>query len=486
MKNDFSAFDRYKAYTDYDALCAFSAKPLRKCKRVNTLKCSVSDFMSHAKSKDWTIEGVPWCNEGFYIDREDRSVALGKDMLHLTGATYMQEAASMLPPILLDPKPGERVLDMAAAPGSKSTQIAAMMQNSGVLVCNDMQEKRIWTLMTALNRLGVMNVLVSKKVGQWFGKHMTERFDRVLIDAPCTAQGTVRKDRDALNYTSEHGIGKAAKLQRELLEAAVHAAKIGGRIVYSTCTLAPEENESVIADLFQRYGAMLEVVDIREEFSPAVSAFSTALIEDSHRVQEWLQSQSQWFFGDRRLPFLRLWPQTYDTEGFFCAVLKKTGRTKEPERFEPLRMKQERVSSGRLKEIRAYLCERYGSDMLHDGELLLQDNERMWVTTEDVAAFGMPAPLYAVGLPFGRTVNDAPVFIDHDFALLRGSVTSKNRIDVDEGTLKTLMAGQDSPCDVSLHGHVLLHHNGRCIGRGRAKEGMCKNQLPRWMIQVGG
>ncbi|MBM3231669.1 NOL1/NOP2/sun family putative RNA methylase [Candidatus Peregrinibacteria bacterium] len=479
MQKDFSAFDRYKAMTDIGALCAFSAKPLRKCIRVNTLKTTVEAVARRALDLGWKLDPVPWCSEGFFIDREDRSVALGKDLLHLTGAIYMQEAASMLPPALLDPRPGETVLDMAAAPGSKSTQIAAMMQGRGVLVCNDMQERRLWTLMTALNRLGVINVAVTKKIGQWFAKQMTERFDRVLIDAPCTAQGTVRKDTDALSYTSEHGIGKATKLQRELLEAAIHATKIGGRIVYSTCTLTPEENEGVVADMLKKFEGQVEAVDPTAELGERAWGVGKA-IEDSHRVQRTLHPTP-----NPLLPLLRLWPQTYDTEGFFCAVLRKLKRTREPERFDTVRFSQEMVMRNRTREIRAFLQERYGVDMLTNDEVLLQENERFWVTTESVCDCAIPAPVYAVGLPFGKTVSEAPVCIDHDLATLRGSRASSNSIDLTPEQLRLLMGGQDCDCDPALVSHVLLKYEGRCIGRGRAKEGRCKNHLPRWMVQMG-
>src|SRR3990167_11054259 len=197
--------------------------------------------------------------------------------MHLMGAFYVQEAASMLPVALLDPKPGERILDMSAAPGSKTTQIAAKMQGRGVLIANDIQEKRLWTLKSALHRSGVTNVIVTKKGGQWFGKHMTERFNRVLCDVPCTAQGTVRKDSDALNYFGQENIEKMARLQGQLLEAAIHAAKVGGRIVYSTCTLTPEENEGTVLSVLEKYHDQLEILDPRSLLVTGYSLFDRTI-----------------------------------------------------------------------------------------------------------------------------------------------------------------------------------------------------------------
>src|SRR3989344_5146158 len=192
----------------------------------------------------------------------------------------------MLPVELLQPEPGETILDMAAAPGSKTSQIAAAMQGRGVIIPNDIQDASIQTLKSALQRSGVMNVILTKRMGQWFARYMTGRFDRVLIDAPCTAQGTCRKDLSALKYCSELGIRKAAKLQRELLESAVHAAAIGGRIVYSTCTLTPEENEEVVLSILNKFSDQLRVVDpFGKDFGHRTLDLGKA-VQDSIMVQE--------------------------------------------------------------------------------------------------------------------------------------------------------------------------------------------------------
>ena len=331
-------FDRYAAFTDLKLLKEFSQRPLRKSKRVNTLKTSVESFKKWGKEKGWVMEQIPWCPEGFFIDRENREEALGKDLLHLMGHSYMQEAASMLPVMLLNPQPGNFILDMSAAPGSKTTQAAALMKSKGVIIANDVQEKRLWTLKSSLFRLGVTNAVVTKKVGQWFSKHMTERFDCVLCDAPCTAQGTSRKDSDALMYCSADNIGKMAKLQRELLEAAIHAAKVGGVVVYSTCTLTPEENEEVVQSLLNKFSDQLEVIP------PAENLGLQKGIEDSQIVQKSL--------GITKLfPSVRLWPQTYDTEGFFAVAFRKKARTKDKFPVDIIRTQEDLLPRSRQKEM---------------------------------------------------------------------------------------------------------------------------------------
>ena len=477
---DFSSFERYAPWTDLHVLKDISAKPLRKSLRVNTLKISVDDFVAAAKGRGWELASVPWCPEGFFIDREDRSKALGRDLLHQVGCFYMQEAASMLPPALLGTKPGDAVLDMSAAPGSKTTQVAAALQGMGVpsaslgvtrgvIVANDVQENRLWTLKSNVHRLGATNVVITKKVGQWFAKHMTERFDRVLCDAPCTAQGTVRKDSDALRYCGLENIEKMARLQVQLLEAAIHAAKVGGTVVYSTCTLTPEENEGVVLQILKTFGDRVTVEKPEGEWAEKP-------IADSIVVQKTIDP-------DAAHPMLRLWPQTLDTEGFFSVVLKKHATTKEPEEMEWVKFQEEPLPSRRIREAMEHFTELYGTPVLRDGETLFQLGENVLLTTTDVVRFGLPLQDFSLGLPFAKLLKDGRVRIAHEMATLRGHEATKGTLTLSETQLADILDGKDTICDPSIRGDVLLLAEGRCIGRGLAKEGVLKNNLPRLMIQ---
>ncbi len=467
-------FDRYADFTDVAVLKEASDKPLRKSMRVNTLKISVEQFTDWGKKKAWQMTPVPWCKEAFYIDRENREEALGKDLLHLLGAAYMQEAASMLPVELLDPQPGETILDMSAAPGSKSTQVAARLQGRGLVICNDIQEKRLWTLKTALHRSGAWNTIVTRKVGQWFSKQMTEKFDRVLCDAPCTAQGTARKDSDALDFCGPENIGKMAKLQRELLEAAIDATKVGGIIVYSTCTLTPEENEEAVSSMLRRFPDQLEVVDPRT-IDPKFECLQKG-IEDSELVQRLLGFE-------KPFPVVRLWPQTYDTEGFFCAVLRKLKPTRHPIDLPPVHFQEEEMPAARMREWAAKLEETYGTSFLQEGDRLFERGELLLLTSQDVAKFRMPVADYALGIPFGKKVDGTRIRLDHDIAVFRGNLATKNVTDISEETLNLLLDGKDATCDESLRGDVILRFQNMAVGIGLAKEGHLKNRLPRWIVQ---
>jgi 16S rRNA (cytosine1407-C5)-methyltransferase len=495
----FGVFDRYTPFTDLAALKAFSSRPLRKSIRLNALKSSVEKVQRWADEHGWLLSPVPWCAEGFFIDREDRSEALGKDLLHLLGHVYLQEAASMLPAALLDAQPGEAILDMAAAPGSKTTQIAAALAPTldlspgtregrrgggaarGVIVANDVQEKRLWTLKSAIHRLGVTNVIVTKKVGQWFSKHMTERFDRVLCDAPCTAQGTVRKDSDALRFCGPENIAKMARLQTELLEAAIHAVKVGGRIVYSTCTLTPEENEGVVHSMLKKFEGRMEVVDPRGHLHHGTWNMETA-IEDSQRVQAWLNKAMSSPLSALRSPLIRLWPQTYDTEGFFCAVLQKTASTRSVERMHWVDPQETPLKISVQEEILMQLHARYGVRFVADGEQLVARENQILLTTGECLEFGLPVQDYALGLPFGKGIKDGRVRLTSEFVTLRGAMATTSVFSLSDGELQELLAGQDIECPEDLAGDVILLWQQIPIGWGLAQGGWLKNRLSRWVV----
>jgi 16S rRNA (cytosine1407-C5)-methyltransferase len=181
------------------------------------------------------------------------------------GGLYIQAASSMLAAHVLQVEPGMRVLDMCAAPGSKTSQIAAMMQNQGMLVANDRSRKRLYRLREILQRQGATNVEVLCGPGERLGQTHADCFDRVLVDAPCSGEGRFRMDRPIrLSRWSVQEVRTLAKLQEQLLVAAMRCVCIGGLVVYSTCTFSPEENEIVLDKVLLRKSINAEVVPIPE------------------------------------------------------------------------------------------------------------------------------------------------------------------------------------------------------------------------------
>lgn len=296
--------ERYSKLTDWDTYREYSLSFLRKSIRVNTLKAGIDDVASRLR-KDWSLEPVLWCKEGFFMEHKGERLDVGNTVEHALGYYYVQEAASMIPPIVLDPQPGEVVLDMAAAPGSKSSQIAQYMKNKGVLAANDVKGQRLAALGINLQRCGVKNTVVTLMPGQRFAKSSLQ-FDRVLLDAPCSGTGTIRKSPKTINMWNPDMVRRLAALQKKLIITAWHVLKPGGTLVYSTCSTEPEENEGVVSHLLesQKDAQMLEV-DLPLRRSEPVQRFEGK--EYNSEVHN----------------CLRLWPQDNDTEGFFVAGMRK-------------------------------------------------------------------------------------------------------------------------------------------------------------------
>ncbi len=290
------------AHLSFDDFVAACQRPLRRSIRVNTLKISVGAFLDLVSPYGWQLTPVPWCEEGFWIERDDEeSLPLGSTAEHLSGLFYIQEASSMLPVAALfaDGNQPERVMDVAAAPGSKTTQIAARMNNRGAILANEFSASRVKVLHANISRCGIHNVVLTHFDGRVFGAALPEAFDAILLDAPCSGEGVVRKDPDALKNWSVESNLEIAATQRELIDSAFHALRPGGTLVYSTCTLNRDENEDVCLWLKQRYADAVE-------FLPLDTLFDSA----SHAATP--------------EGFLHVFPQIYDCEGFFVARLRKT------------------------------------------------------------------------------------------------------------------------------------------------------------------
>lgn len=293
------ALPSHLSLDDFIAACQ---RPLRRSIRVNTLKISVEDFLALVSPYRWQLTPVPWCAEGFWIERDDEdAVPLGSTAEHLSGLFYIQEASSMLPVAALfaDGNSPERVMDVAAAPGSKTTQIAARMGNRGAILANEFSASRVKVLHANISRCGIHNVALTHFDGRVFGAALPEAFDAILLDAPCSGEGVVRKDPDALKNWSVESNLEIAATQRELLESAFHALRPGGTLVYSTCTLNRDENEDVCLWLKAQYPDAVEFLPLDDLFASAQEAATPE-------------------------GFLHVFPQIYDCEGFFVARLRKT------------------------------------------------------------------------------------------------------------------------------------------------------------------
>ncbi len=270
--------------------------------RINTLKIKKKDILEMLNKKGWKFKQVPFFEDGYIFEND--VYGIGNSLEHFLGYIYKQEVASMVPPIILNPK-NEIILDMAAAPGSKTTQIAQLMNNEGCIVANEKNQKRIYSLQENIQRCGVVNTLIAKTDGRNFGKLNIE-FDKILLDAPCTGTGIIMKSPKTAKIWSEKTTKNYSELQKQLIKSAYNSLKDSGMIVYSTCSLEPEENEDVVNYAIQELG--MKVKDIK------LKNFKTR-----KSITQWKNKK----FDNEVEKAVRIYPHDNNTTGFFIAKLIK-------------------------------------------------------------------------------------------------------------------------------------------------------------------
>jgi len=285
-------------------------KPVQNSIRCNTLKISPEELLKRLRSKNWSVnQPFKDCPEVMIIENDLAPGELGRSLEHLLGYYYVQEIASMLPVLALKPGPEEFVLDIAAAPGSKTTQIAAEMKGSGSIIANDSSLKRLKILASNLERCGVSNTIITKKDGIALCRRLKEQsfqFDKILVDAPCSGEGTIRSSPITALMWNPKTIKILSRLQKALLASAIEILKPGGEIVYSTCTHAPEENEDVVDFILEKF--------------PDIKIESIKLpIKCRSGITEWDGNN----YNQEVKKSCRIYPQDSDTEGFFIAKMKR-------------------------------------------------------------------------------------------------------------------------------------------------------------------
>ena len=408
-------------YTEY---LASLERPRTVALRFNPLKGKVPEM-------DFTGDPVPWEPMGFYYDPTARP---GLHPYHEAGVYYLQEASAMSAVALLDPQPGERVCDLCAAPGGKTTQIAGRMNGEGFLLCNEINPKRAKILSRNIERMGVSNALVTNEHPAHLAEHYPGFFDRVLIDAPCSGEGMFRKEEAAVTDWSLETVEMCARRQAEILHSGAVLVRPGGRLVYSTCTFAPEENELTIA-------AFLE----------------------SHPEFVLEEVNAPWFTPAGVGQF-RLWPHKLLGEGHFAAVLRKTGGGEETTAI----LKGEKLSKEWLafaKELE--IC-------LPAGKALLFGHSLYWAPEEMPEIRGIK--VLRPGLELGEVKKDRfePA---HSLALWLKAAANQENLPADGEQIARYMHGEVIPS--GRRGWCLVTVDGYSIGWGKGDGKVLKNHYPK-------
>ena len=292
----------------WDSIANTFAEPKPTTFRINSIKANSAILKEKLEHRGFRLEKVPWYPEAFIL-RERRLRELQETEAYKQGEIYVQSLSSMLPPIVLSPQPGERILDLTAAPGSKTTQMACLMKGEGEIVANDNNRIRFFKLKANVELQGAKNVKMMMKHGELFGCDEPESFDRVLLDVPCSAEGRFNiREPASYHYWKPAKIKEMARKQKNLILSALRALKPGGTLVYSTCTFAPEENEGVLSWALEKLDGTAQLEAVKLPFpnqTPGLLKWEKEAFPPSFR------------HAVRILP-------TPVMEGFFIARLRKT------------------------------------------------------------------------------------------------------------------------------------------------------------------
>ena len=425
---------------DWARFEAALAAPLRRGLRINPLKADPARVVGYFAGR---LSPAPFAENGYYLEGELRA---GADPLHHAGGYYMQEPSAMGAVTALDPRPGERILDLCAAPGGKSTQIAAALKGEGLLWCNEYVRSRASVLMQNLERCGVRNALVTSLDAVPLCEETAEAFDGVLCDLPCSGEGMFRKEPAALTEWSEENIALCAARGEYVLNAAAGAVRPGGRLLMSTCTFAPEENEQNAARFLAAH----------PEFEPV----------DLSRLP----------FGSPSLPPYtrgrRIWPWQ-GGEGHFLALFRKRGDA--PGRWLPYQPPKRDPWADKGAEL-------YRS-------LFAAPPRGTFVTLGDTVRL-LPADMPATRLHLlGAGIAAAEIKKDRlepAHSLFAAALPADCLRRVDPADPLPFLRGETVACDPALSGFAAVTAAGAVCGFGKAVKGTLKNHYPKGLRIING
>jgi 16S rRNA (cytosine1407-C5)-methyltransferase len=406
------------------------------------------------------IEKVP--NAYSLIKGTDK---IGKTLEHALGKYYIQSLSSMIPAFVLNPNSDDTAIDMCAAPGSKSTQLSEMMENSGTLYVNEPSIGRTKALAHNLDKLNVLNAGMLTSKGELISKYFDNYFDKVLIDAPCTGLGIVQKKQEVSNWWSENHATALSETQFKLLVSGIKSAKVGAEIVYSTCTLTFEENELVVDRILNKYP--VELMDIE---LPVISHLGFTKYRDIELNPELAKTR-------------RIIPWEINSEGFFIAKFKKVDET-EPAKKMDVRQAELEFLDWNDKSVKEYvenISDWYGIDLdvLKEYNFLFKKNEMQFIKSEwhseNLSIFAR------AGLKLGKLDKHGNIVLHTLAAQALQKHITKNIVDLNKEQLKNYLSGGTirSMTDIEPKGRKVVSYNCDMIGGAIATKDGLKSQFPR-------
>lgn len=431
---------------EYDAyIKSFNEKPTSAL-RINPLK-NWGDF----SYSNYNLKKVPWCENGYYFENPNA----GKNIFHDCGLYYIQDASAMSVVELLSPKPHEKILDLCASPGGKSTQIAEKMQNTGLLVSNEIVPNRAKTLSYNIERMGITNTIVLNETPEKIAQHLPEYFDKVLVDAPCSGEGMFRKNNDAISEWEKSDIYSCAQRQLNILEDASNTLKNGGILAFSTCTFNTIENEGVVLEFLKRHSefSLIKVQNLHEKFSKGICG-NNIFEEDFSKYK--LEN------------CIRLFPHKLNGEGHFIALLKK-------QNSDNVYYKNEKNKISKKQTFIVSTWLKTNNIMLeNDNYLAFGDNIYLF---PEFSISIEKLKVLRTGLELGKIDKDR-FTPSHALALAINPIKFKNKLNISDDVLPKYLKGETFTSDTE-NGWILICYNSIPIGWGKSVNGTIKNYYPK-------
>ncbi len=443
---------------EYEAFAGSYEQERSQGLRMNYLKGGNEEFQKIVSRFD--LKPVPWTEEGFYYGGDQRP---GKSPYHEAGAYYIQEPSAMAAVSLLDPRPGERILDLCAAPGGKTSHAASRMRGEGLLVSNEIHPARARILSQNIERMGCRNTVAvcaaPADLVPWFPGF----FDRIIVDAPCSGEGMFRKDEEARTQWSPENVALCAGRQQEILNYAASMLRPGGMLVYSTCTFAPEEDEGTVDRFLASH----------EEFSVAEAPLLPGL---SKGRPEWTESGRSSISSS-----FRIWPHRTEGEGHYLALLKKEGE--ERRKFSgrmPVYLRDKTLKKG-LEEMLKEICP--GAEWLRDREEWILFGEQIYLLPEEMPDFsGLKVLRPGLHVASVRKNRLEPA---HGLAaaLKEEEASRICRLGEMEEAARKYINGETLPFG-GEKGWTLVTVDGYSLGWGKQAGGVLKNHYPKGLRRL--
>lgn len=440
---------------DYNAFVASYGEDRTHGLRLNTRKVPLDSAEADKLRAQFQLEPVPWCKAGYYYAEEAKP---GRHPYHAAGVYYIQEPSAMSAAEMLAPQPGEIVLDLAAAPGGKSTHIADLMQGQGLLVANEIHPGRAAILSENIERMGIQHAVVTNASPGQLAERFPHYFDRILVDAPCSGEGMFRKDPQAVLEWSEQQVAVCAARQFDILQDAMKMLKPGGTLVYSTCTFAEEENEEIIDRLCGEYPHM------------------------------------------ERITMERFWPHRHRGEGHFVAVLRDRREEEAPLELGPAaaagpkrrdKMQRSKHSSraaqgsaeAAMRLFHAFAAEQLPNFTLPEGEPILFGEQLYWLpvcggkmSADLLQGLRVPRPGLHLGLVRKQRFEPSHALA---LALKPDEAERVHHLTAEDSETEAYLRGETLPIGAGMKGWTLVAVDGYPLGWGKAGGGMLKNHYPK-------